>query len=235
MGSVTPSLTFDLAQLKSQQLLRQVQMTIPTDEPAAIIPPGSSLGLPDSLPQSAKEPEKFRLTLENGFESLLKWSRFVVLLAVVASIAVSFALFWEVTADTALHLTAINGYSSQKSPEDHEASQVEVTVHVVESIDGYLLAAVMLIFAFGLYEIFINPIDSFDREARSRLLTIHSLDDLKEKLGRVVLLILIVKFFKIAVRISPSNPSVSTAVIFSAGVLLIAVALYVTQDRHTSH
>jgi uncharacterized membrane protein YqhA len=92
--------------------------------------------------------------------------------------------------------------ASARSTENHEELRTQVISHVVEAIDGYLLATVMVIFAFGLYELFISRIDKAGREHRARVLMIHSLDDLKHRLGQVVLLILVVKFFEGAAAIS---------------------------------
>jgi len=70
---------------------------------------------------------------------------------------------------------------------------------VVEIIDGYLLATVLIIFALGFYELFISKMDDAENSNNaSKILVIHSLDDLKNRLVKVVLMILIVKFFEYA-------------------------------------
>jgi len=56
----------------------------------------------------------------------------------------------------------------------------ESITHIVEVIDGFLLASVLLIFAMGLYELFISKIDAAeDSETSGNVLHISSLDDLK--------------------------------------------------------
>lgn len=111
--------------------------------------------------------------------------------------------------------------------------------HVVEIVDGYLLATVMLIFALGLYELFISKIDRAQgAETLSKVLVIESLDDLKARLGKVVLMILIVKFFECAVEIQFGN--VLELLYLGAGIALIGLALYLSHaepaksplDRH---
>jgi uncharacterized membrane protein YqhA len=55
----------------------------------------------------------------------------------------------------------------------------------------------MLIFAFGLYELFISKIDAAeDTQAGSSILAIHSLDQLKDKIAKVIVMVLIVSFFQ---------------------------------------
>jgi len=59
-----------------------------------------------------------------------------------------------------------------------------------------LIAVVLLIFSFGIYELFISEIDDAENsEVGSKILAIHSLDELKDKLGKVVVMVLIVSFF----------------------------------------
>jgi len=68
--------------------------------------------------------------------------------------------------------------------------------HVVEIVDGYLLATILLIFSLGLYELFIGKIEKAEQsETSSSVLLIHRLDDLKNRLAKVILMILIVTVF----------------------------------------
>jgi uncharacterized membrane protein YqhA len=56
----------------------------------------------------------------------------------------------------------------------------------------------MLLFAFGLYELFISDIDiaKEDEERENKILTIHSLDQLKDKISKVIVMVLVVGFFQ---------------------------------------
>jgi len=99
--------------------------------------------------------------------------------------------------------------------------------HVVEIIDGYLLATVLLIFSLGLYELFISKIDQAEStETQSSVLAINSLDDLKTRLGRVILMILIVNFFEHAISMAFETPQ--DLLILAAGIALIGVTLYLS-------
>lgn len=141
---------------------------------------------------------------ERVFERLLWNSRLIVLVAVVASLVVSVAMFYVATAD----VVAIAGMVLHYVP-GHGSAELrsDVIRAVVEVVDGYLLATIMLIFALGLYELFVSRIDPAEgSEFASRLLLIRSLDDLKDRLAKVVLLILVVKFFEYALRMSFKEP-----------------------------
>ena len=167
--------------------------------------------------------------LERWFERLLWASRFVVLIAVGSSLVLSCAMFYVATADV-LHII---GPLMHYADPGHEELRAQIVSHVVETVDGYLLASILLIFAFGLYELFISRIDPAAEGTElssSRVLIIHSLDDLKDRLAKVVLLILVVKFFQHAQRMSFSTPL--DLVQLSIGVLLIAAALYLSH-RHS--
>jgi uncharacterized membrane protein YqhA len=90
-----------------------------------------------------------------------------------------------------------------------------------------------LIFALGLYELFISKIDQAeDSENASQVLVIHSLDDLKARLSKVIVMILIVKFFEHALEMKFTTPL--DLLSFSAGIALIGLALYLTHasDAH---
>jgi uncharacterized membrane protein YqhA len=167
--------------------------------------------------------------VENLFERLLWGSRLIVLLAVVASLLVSVGMFYVSTVD----VIGLIGYIAQYAG-THGAERLElrssIVAHVVEVVDGYLLAAIMLIFSLGLYELFVSRIDVAEgSEFASRLLLIHSLDDLKDRLAKVVLLILVVKFFEYALSLPFKTPL--DLLYLALGTLLVSAALYLTKDK----
>jgi uncharacterized membrane protein YqhA len=170
-------------------------------------------------------------SFEHYFEVGLWSCRYAVLIAVLASAAVAIGMFYVATVDTVQHLKTINDYASAHLPAaQHEELRTQTISHVVEAIDAYLLATVMLIFAFGLYEIFISRLDIVRRGDRARVLMVRSLDDLKQRLGQVVLLILIVKFFEVALRMNLKT--MSELLFLSLGILLVAGALLLSHISH---
>lgn len=104
--------------------------------------------------------------------------------------------------------------------------------HVVEIVDGYLLGTVLLIFALGLYELFISRIDQAEKsETSSSVLIINSLDDLKTRLAKVILMILIVKYFEHAVSMEFATPM--DLLYLAGGIALIGLALFLTHEKVT--
>ena len=127
-----------------------------------------------------------------------------MLIAVVASLAVALAMFYVTTIDIVSLVPHLSHYHDLSlSPDARVQLRGTIVAHVVEVVDGYLLAAIMLIFGLGLYELFVSRIDIAEgSEFAERLLLIRSLDDLKDRLAKVVLLILVVKFFEYALQLS---------------------------------
>ena len=143
--------------------------------------------------------------VERLFESVLWNSRFVVVFAVIASIAAAFATFFMSTVDVFYLIAHLTHYADPAlGPTARDALRAETTTHIVEVVDGYLLATVMLIFALGLYELFVSDLAAArTSKGSSRILLIVSLDDLKSRLAKVIIMILIVKLFENALK--PEN------------------------------
>ena len=166
--------------------------------------------------------------MEKLFETALWQSRLIVILAVLASLLTAFAMFFMASVDAWNMITHIGAYASgDLTGEVRAAMRAKTVTHVVEIIDGYLLATVLLIFALGLYELFISPIDAAEKsETASKVLIIHSLDDLKNRLAKVILMILVVRFFEYAVGMHFNTPL--DLLYLSGGIALIGLALYLS-------
>ena len=173
-------------------------------------------------------------SLESFFESVLWESRFAVLFAVVASLFSSLAVFYMATIDAYYMISHLGEYASPAlDAASRNALRSATITHVVEIVDGYLLATVLLIFALGLYELFISKIDRAEgAETSSNVLLIHSLDDLKSRLAKVILMILIVKFFEHAIGMTFERPL--DLVYLGGGIALIGLALYLSHAADSS-
>jgi uncharacterized membrane protein YqhA len=166
--------------------------------------------------------------LVQGFEWLLWWSRLIVLVAVVASLGVAMGMFFVSTVDAVELLGHVVHYASADA--ERAALRSNIVAHVVEVVDGYLLASIMLIFSLGLYELFISRIEAAgDFESAEQVLLIRSLDDLKDRLAKVVLLILVVKFFEYALQLHFQTPL--DLLYLAVGVLLVSAAIYLSHGR----
>ena len=78
---------------------------------------------------------------------------------------------------------------------DEHAVTIAVT-SIIGGIDLYLIGVVLMLFSFGIYEIFISPIDVRLHYQGVKILEITTLDGLKHKILQVIIMALIIGFFK---------------------------------------
>ncbi len=166
--------------------------------------------------------------LEKIFEKLLWNSRLIVLSAVIASLAGAIAMFFMASVDAVIMISHLGDYASTGlSGAERVALRSATVTHVVEIVDGYLLATVLLIFSLGLYELFISKIDLAEgSESASSVLMITSLDDLKSRLAKVVMMILVVRYFEFALGMEFNSPT--DLLHFAGGIALLGLALYLS-------
>ncbi len=166
--------------------------------------------------------------VESFFEGSMWNSRFVVLSAVLGSLFAGFAIFYMATVDVVYLVQHTLHYADASMTEEARKVLHDSTVsHIVEVVDGYLLATVMLIFSLGLYELFISDIDqAHGDKSSSKILVINSLDDLKSRLAKVILMIMIVTLFEEALNMKLTSPI--DLLYMGGSIALIALALYLT-------
>ena len=160
--------------------------------------------------------------IERIFESTLWNTRFFVLFAVVFSMLGGIILFIVASVDIwGVVVNVITTYLEHLHPEKfHEV----IVGGLIGAVDLYLMAVVMFIFGFGLYELFISEIDTAKNSGTSKILEIHSLDELKDKLGKVIVMVLVVNFFQRV--LFTSYEGALDLVYFAISILALAIALY---------
>jgi uncharacterized membrane protein YqhA len=169
--------------------------------------------------------------IEKTFETALWSTRFFVLLAVIFSMIGGIALFIVASVDVTHVASLVYGNYFGHGEHIKDFHEVIVT-ELIGAIDLYLIAIVLFIFGFGLYELFISQIDIAKKSAASRILEIHSLDELKDKLAKVIIMVLIVGFFKRAMNTTYSGP---TEMLYLSGSILgLALAFYFMHKGHGS-
>ncbi|MCE5194508.1 MAG: YqhA family protein [Nitrospiraceae bacterium] len=169
--------------------------------------------------------------IEHIIEFILWESRLVVFFAVVASILS--AIMLVVIGCFDVYLVIEEALHSFSSKEAYDLFHQDSITHIISAIDSYLIATVLLIFGIGLYELFISKIERAEKDSRSsKILVIHTLDQLKEKLAKVIVMVLIVTFFKYAVNFK--YDSIQNLLYLSAGILFISIALFVIGKNHDS-
>ncbi|MGA1933753.1 YqhA family protein [Arcobacter sp. YIC-464] len=133
--------------------------------------------------------------IERLFESAMWKTRFLVIFAVLFGLLGAVVLFVIASMDIfSVAKYAFETIIAHAHPENfHE----DIVSGIIGAVDLYLIAVVMLIFSFGIYELFISPIDHNEHaQDDSKILSIKSLDQLKDKIAKVIVMVLVVNFFQ---------------------------------------
>ena len=163
--------------------------------------------------------------IEKIFENAMWKTRLLVLLPVVFGLIGAGILFVVASIDIfKVFVYTLDVYFNGLHPENfHE----EIVSKIIGAVDLYLIAVVMLIFAFGIYELFISKIDAADNSpAGNNILAIHSLDQLKDKIAKVIIMVLVVNYFQRVLHTSYQTPL--ELLYFALAIVALAVGLYFT-------
>jgi len=159
--------------------------------------------------------------IEKLFEGLIWNSRFIVILAVVFGLLGAIILFIVASMDIwGVAVYTFNTIITHAHPEKfHE----DIVAGIIGAVDLYLIAVVMFIFSFGLYELFISDIDQAEGKNGSKLLAIHNLDQLKDKIAKVIVMVLVVSFFQRVLHTQFNTPL--EMLYFALSITALAVGL----------
>ncbi len=159
--------------------------------------------------------------LEILFEGAIWRSRFIVILAVIFGLVGAVILFVVASFDIAsVAGYTYNGLFAHPHPDNfHE----NIVAAIIGAVDLYLIAVVMFIFSFGLYELFISDIDEASGNNGSQILAIHSLDQLKDKIAKVIVMVLIVNFFQRVLHTNFTTPL--EMLYFALSIMALAIGL----------
>ena len=163
--------------------------------------------------------------IEIVFETIIWNFRFFVLLPVVFSLLSAVKFFIIGTLDIWA------GFSLRFDVADPEGEITNrIVSYIIGGVDHYLIGIVLLIFALGIYELFISEIDvKFEHEVN--ILQSESLEELKSKLVQVIVVALIVSLFK---RMLGLELNQASDLAFGAlAILLISVSSYLLQLQYT--
>ena len=173
--------------------------------------------MPNNSPRRLK---KFELV----FESFIWNFRFFILAPVIFSLLSSLRFIIIGTVDIWAGLVM---KFDVNNPEGEET--LKIVSYIIGGIDYYLIGIVLLIFAFGIYELFISEIE-IKHQDDSSILQTNSLEELKGKLVNVIVVALIVSLFK--QMLSLDIQKISDVVYISLAILLISISQYLLHLNH---
>lgn len=180
---------------------------------------------PEQIPNKSTSPATGGW--EKGFERFLWNSRFLVMLAVIPSLLGALVLFIIGTMDI-IHvmLDTIKYYAVGNQQNIHET----VVTDIIIAVDIYLIAIVLMIFGLGVYRLFVSQIEESENHGPTHPFNVQSFDQLKDKIARVVILAVIIEFFRAVVNITFQTPL--EAIYLALSALALAAALYLMSLTH---
>ncbi|KAL2348761.1 hypothetical protein Fmac_002761 [Flemingia macrophylla] len=164
--------------------------------------------------------------LEEGIEKAIYRCRFMAILGVFGSLVGSFLCFVK----GCTHVTS--------SFLEYFVNRSKVIQTLIEAIDVYLLGTVMLVFGMGLYELFVSNLSLPDQKPsersslfglftlkeRPKWLDIKTVNELKTKLGHVIVMLLLIGLFDKSKKAAINTPV--DLLCFCASVLLSSSCLF---------
>ena len=163
--------------------------------------------------------------MSNKFEKSLWGVRYITILPVLLSIISSLALLvlggWEI-------IEAIIFYNPLF---DDSINSNELLFKIISAIDLFLIGIVLLIFGFGIYELFVSEIDFANSKFNESTLKIRDLDQLKNKIIKVIIIVLIVKFFEKVLKFSENFKDPMDILYFSISILSICLGYYLINRK----
>lgn len=160
---------------------------------------------------------------EKIFERILWSSRLITILPVIFGLIGAIICFVIASFDILNVMFATYDYfvNGNKTIDMHS----DAVGVIVGAIDLYLMALVLFIFSFGIYELFISEIEPMkNSEKHSKVLEVRDLDELKDKIGKVIIMVLIVNFFQRVLHSSFETPLEMTYLAMS--ILALCIGLY---------
>ncbi len=166
------------------------------------------------------------MKFEHYFEKILWNLRYVVVLSVILSILASITLFFIGSWDIVYSIIYQNPLFNANITNNND-----LLFKIISSIDLFLIGIVLLIFGFGVYELFISEIDFAKGKIADSTLKINSLDQLKNKIIKVIIIVLIVKFFEKILKLTPNFSSPNDILVFSLSILAICIGYFLINRK----
>ena len=169
--------------------------------------------------------------IERIGEKILWSTRYVVLIAVVSSVLAAIALFGVGSYE--IFNAILNEIPRLMT--DHREAHDRLLVGVIAGIDLYLIGVVLMIFGFGIYELFISKIDIARSNLDITILEIENLDELKQKIIKVIIMVLIVTFFERILELDYNTPM--EMLWFAVSILALSLGIYLVRkdDPHNNN
>ena len=164
--------------------------------------------------------------MSGKFEKLLWSVRYITILSVILSIIAAFTLIilgsWDIVEAVIFYNPLFDESISNNN---------DLLFKIISAIDLFLIGIVLLIFGFGIYELFVSEIDFANAKFTESTLKIRDLDQLKNKIIKVVIIVLIVKFFEKVLKFSENFTTPMDILYFGLSILSICIGYYLINSK----
>ncbi|MGE0658026.1 MAG: YqhA family protein [Reyranellaceae bacterium] len=154
-------------------------------------------------------------------------SRFFAILAVFGSLAGALLMFL---------LGLFNVYEAfhemfEPIADSEAPFGTDAVIRIIEGLDRFLIAIVLIYFSYGVYSLFIHPEESEEALALPVWLRVHQIGQLKQVVAEVIIVILFVLFLRVALQ-SFQNPQtmldwlqIAKFLVLPFSIVMLALAL----------
>lgn len=159
-------------------------------------------------------------------------SRFLTIPAVVGSLCGSVLMFAQGVRN--IYDAYASTWRSSHSA-DPSSKGVASVISVIESLDRFLIAIVLLYFAYGVYSLFIHPEEHETELALPAWLRVSQIGQLKQVVAEVIIVVLLVLFLRVALeafqvpRMEMSWQQIATFILLPLCTALLALSLRLVQ------
>lgn len=151
-------------------------------------------------------------------------ARYLTLLSVIGSLAGAFLMFLlGVIRIIDAYRVLIPAFDSQQTYVGTDAAAI---INVIEALDRFLIAIVLLYFAYGVYELFIRRRSDTPTVTLTSRLRVESIGQLKQVVAEVILVVLFVLFLRVALQVyGDPDAAMTWARIATVGLLPLSIVL----------
>jgi uncharacterized protein (TIGR00645 family) len=166
---------------------------------------------------------KQKQKLEHLVETSLWTIRFLTIVPVFFGVVSVLGLFILGSSEIILGLRGYFHFQNEEAAKS-------ILSGIIGGIDLYLIGIVLMIFSFGIYELFISKIDIGRQNEEIQILEIKSLEQLKDKILKVIVMVLVVGFFKKVLEM-PITTTLDLLYL-AISILLIAASSYLLRSKY---
>jgi uncharacterized membrane protein YqhA len=160
--------------------------------------------------------------------------RYITLIAVVSSLIGSVIMFLtgvQSILTAIVYFFEIEPFCAAILPETLTPDVIAM-VMLIKSVDQFLFGLVLLIFGFGIYQLFVSETPTHGRTDLPPWRRIRSVSQLKKILAEVIIVILFVLFLEESIIESDTADTISTLFI-PISILLLSAALYLLRQKES--